>query len=71
MNIYSLLTRSLLPKQGRNLACIIVKAITVRYENKDVIVEAEQNFDIAKKVDREIFFFRIFVNYLLGTLVIP
>jgi hypothetical protein len=26
-----------------------LKAINVRYENNDVIVEAEQNFDIAKK----------------------
>ncbi len=26
-----------------------LKAINVKYENKDVIVEAEQNFDIAKK----------------------
>ena len=26
-----------------------LKAISVRYENKAVIVEAEQNFDIAKK----------------------
>jgi|SRR6516164_6827886 hypothetical protein len=26
-----------------------LKAISVRYENKGVIVEAEQNFDIAKK----------------------
>jgi hypothetical protein len=26
-----------------------LKAIKVKYENKDVIVEAEQNFDIAKK----------------------
>jgi len=26
-----------------------LKAINVKYENNDVIVEAEQNFDIAKK----------------------
>lgn len=26
-----------------------LKAIKVKYDNKDVIVEAEQNFDIAKK----------------------
>lgn len=26
-----------------------LRAITVKYENNDVIVEAEQNFDIAKK----------------------
>lgn len=26
-----------------------LKAINVKYENKDVIVEAKQNFDIAKK----------------------
>jgi hypothetical protein len=38
-----------------------LKAISVRYENKDVIVQAEENFDIAK---REIFFVRLFVNHL-------
>ena len=32
-----------------NLYHSTLKAINVKYENKDVIVEAEQNFDIAKK----------------------
>jgi len=36
-----------------------LKPINGRYENKDVIVEAEQNFDIAKKVDKEISFVRL------------
>ncbi|HET7283296.1 MAG TPA: hypothetical protein VFI70_01300, partial [Nitrososphaeraceae archaeon] len=27
----------------------MLKAINVKYENNDVIVEAEENFDIAKK----------------------
>jgi hypothetical protein len=46
-----LLNQHILTEAGKKFSLYHspLKAISVRYENKAVIVEAEQNFDIAKK----------------------
>ena len=49
LNQHMLIVDKIIITEAGNLYHSTLKAISVRYENKAVSVEAEQNFDIVKK----------------------